>query len=112
MGSGSSKKPRIKSKSVFRPMSEDALEELKKFYEVEDTTLGKGAFGKVFKAQSLTDKNFQVAIKMLNKKNMSDNDIKELGSEVQILNQLDHPNIVKYYEVYEDKKNLFLVMEY
>jgi serine/threonine protein kinase len=49
---------------------------------------------------------------MLSKSNMSAKDIKELGSEVHILNQLDHPNIVKYYEVYEDKKSLYLVMEY
>ena len=25
---------------------------------------------------------------------------------------MDHPNIVKFYEVYEDKKNFHLVMEY
>jgi calcium-dependent protein kinase len=28
------------------------------------------------------------------------------------LNTLDHPNIVKYYETYEDVKYLYLVMEY
>ena len=25
---------------------------------------------------------------------------------------MDHPNIIKFYEVYEDKKNFHLVMEY
>jgi calcium-dependent protein kinase len=28
------------------------------------------------------------------------------------LSTLDHPNIVKYYETYEDTKYLYLVMEY
>ena len=28
-----------------------------------------------------------------------------------ILSTLDHPNIVKYYETYEDQKYLYLVME-
>lgn len=93
-------------------MSKVALDEIKKYYNVDTTTIGKGAFGKVLKARSVTDKSFRVAIKVLNKSNMSTKDIKELGSEVQILNSLDHPNIVKYYEVYEDKKFLYLVMEY
>ena len=31
--------------------------------------------------------------------------------EVAILNQLDHPNIVKYYETYNDQKYIYLVME-
>ena len=31
--------------------------------------------------------------------------------EVFILQSVDHPNIVKYFETYDDKKNLFLVME-
>ena len=32
--------------------------------------------------------------------------------EVGILHELDHPNIVKYYETYESPNYLYLVMEY
>jgi calcium-dependent protein kinase len=32
--------------------------------------------------------------------------------EVDILTKLDHPNIVKYYETYDDEKYIYLVMEY
>ena len=32
--------------------------------------------------------------------------------EVSILNTLDHPNIVKYFETYDDKKYIYLVMEF
>lgn len=35
-----------------------------------------------------------------------------IKEEVSILTKLDHPNIVKYYETYEDEKNIYLVMEY
>lgn len=35
-----------------------------------------------------------------------------IKEEVAILTKLDHPNIVKYYETYEDDKNIYLVMEY
>jgi calcium-dependent protein kinase len=31
---------------------------------------------------------------------------------VNILKKLDHPNIVKYYETYEDSKYFYMVMEY
>jgi calcium-dependent protein kinase len=34
-----------------------------------------------------------------------------LHQEVAILQTLDHPNIVKYYETYEDEKFIYLVME-
>lgn len=32
--------------------------------------------------------------------------------EYSVLSSLDHPNIVKIYETYEDEENLFLVTEY
>jgi calcium-dependent protein kinase len=31
---------------------------------------------------------------------------------VAFLRKLDSPNIVKYYETYEDDKNVYIVMEY
>ena len=34
-----------------------------------------------------------------------------LQNEIEILKQVDHPNIVKLYDVYEDEKYFFLVME-
>ena len=33
-------------------------------------------------------------------------------NEVAILNTLDHPNIVKYFETYDDERYLYLVMQY
>ena len=35
-----------------------------------------------------------------------------LREEINILYKLDHPNIVNYFETYDDKKYLYLVMEY
>jgi serine/threonine protein kinase len=34
-----------------------------------------------------------------------------LQNEIMILKQVDHPNIVKLYDIYEDDKYFFLVME-
>lgn len=73
--------------------------------------LGAGSFGKVFLSESIEDPNFKVAIKVLNKKKLG-SQLEQLMCEVEILTKLDHPNIVKYYETYQDDKYLYLVMEY
>ena len=54
----------------------------------------------MFKAESIKDRSFKVAIKVINKKGMSDEDIEMLKNEVQLMTQVDHPNIVKYYETF------------
>jgi len=48
---------------------------------------------------------------VLNKAKLKDN-IAAIKEEVRILTKLDHPNIVKYYETYDDIKYMYLVMEY
>lgn len=35
-----------------------------------------------------------------------------LNNEISILKQLDHPNIIKFFEIYEDKCNIHFVSEY
>ena len=57
------------------------------------------------------DKDFKVAIKVLDKHKLKEN-IDCIMEEVAILNKLDHPNIVKYFETYDDDKYTYLVMEY
>ena len=52
-----------------------------------------------------------MAIKVLDKVKLRDN-IDCIMEEVAILHSLDHPNIVKYYETYNDQKYIYLVMEY
>ncbi len=42
---------------------------------------------------------------------MEGDDIKLLLREVQIMRGLDHPNILKLYEVYESEEEFFLIME-
>lgn len=42
---------------------------------------------------------------------LTEEELLSLQNEITILNQVDHPNIVKLYEVYEDANFYFLVME-
>ena len=60
---------------------------------------------------NIKDKSFVVAIKVLDKKKLA-NEIELIMEEVAILNTIDHPNICNYYETYDDKKYIYLVMEY
>jgi len=73
--------------------------------------LGSGSFGKVFLATATNDPNFKVAIKAIPKKKLGKN-LKAIKQEINILWKLDHPNIVKYHETYENDEFLYIVMEY
>ena len=51
-----------------------------------------------------------MAIKVINKGRLT-GDVTQILDEVHILKKLEHPNIVKYYETYDDSKYFYLVME-
>lgn len=93
-------------------MSRQGVKDLKKIYHIKEKPLGKGSFGKVYLAYDRQDTSFKVAIKVLNKAKMSSADLRSIMDEVKVLNKVDHPNITKYFETYEDKPFLYLVMEY
>ncbi|MGV6853277.1 MAG: tetratricopeptide repeat protein, partial [bacterium] len=70
--------------------------------------IGIGGMGIVYAAQQSQPAERTVAIKLL--KNLPDQNI--IKSEIQILAQLNHPNIATLYEVNHTKDNdLFIVME-
>lgn len=79
-------------------------------YNMSKEVLGTGNFGKVFLATSLADTSFKVAIKAISKQRVEDR-LDVIRDEILILSQLDHPNIVKYYETYESPNYIYLVME-
>ena len=51
------------------------------------------------------------AVKILRKEKLTKFDIDRLSHEVELMKRLDHPNILKIYELYEDEKRFYLVME-
>lgn len=88
--------------------------ELRQNYEITGGSkiLGAGAFGKVFLSRNKADQSLEVAIKLFNKSKLKRDSVSRIREEVKILTTLDHPNIVKYYQTYEDTKYMYLVMEY
>ena len=55
--------------------TQKAVKDIKRLYKLNHNMLGSGAFGKVFEAESLSDPEIKVAIKVLNKKKMSEKEI-------------------------------------
>ncbi|KAG5684317.1 hypothetical protein PVAND_013552 [Polypedilum vanderplanki] len=74
-------------------------------------TIGKGNFARVMLARHILTSN-EVAIKIIDKTQLNPNSLEKLFREVAIMKLLQHPNIVKLYEVIETDKTLYLVMEY
>ncbi|XP_048711330.1 MAP/microtubule affinity-regulating kinase 3 isoform X14 [Caretta caretta] len=54
----------------------------------------------------------QVAIKIIDKTQLNPTSLQKLFREVRIMKILNHPNIVKLFEVIETEKTLYLIMEY
>jgi len=81
-------------------------------YNIKSKTLGEGTFGKVFLAENSVNDNVKVAIKALKKNKVTDEAIEKVKHEVDVLQTLDHPNIVRYFETFESEKSIYLVMEY
>ena len=63
--------------------------------------LGQGAFGEVRKCQNRQTKTVR-AVKIIRKESMTPEEEKSFRYEINILKKLDHPNIIKLYEIFED----------
>jgi calcium-dependent protein kinase len=76
-------------------------------YEVTGKKLGEGSFGSVCKAVNRTTGQAR-AVKSIPKANM---DNSELQVEMEVMQKLDHPHILRLYEVFSDFFTVYLVME-
>uniref|UniRef100_A0A8D0V491 non-specific serine/threonine protein kinase n=1 Tax=Sus scrofa TaxID=9823 RepID=A0A8D0V491_PIG len=80
------------------------------FYDIE-RTLGKGNFAVVKLARHRVTKT-QVAIKIIDKTRLDSSNLEKIYREVQIMKLLNHPHIVKLYQVMETKDMLYIVTEF
>jgi len=74
--------------------------------------LGKGSFGKALLVSAESDNSLCV-IKKIDIAKLSDEEKKETIKEAKILEVLNHPNIIRFKEVYKTKRGqLCIVMDY
>ena len=75
-------------------------------YEIKQK-LGNGKFG-VVKLGIHKETGRKVAIKTINKNNMSLEDQGLVKTEIEILKVCQHPNLIKLYDVYENVDNIYI----
>lgn len=80
------------------------------FYDIE-RTIGKGNFAVVKLARHRITKT-EVAIKIIDKSQLDSSNLQKVYREVDIMKRLDHPHIIKLYQVMETKNMIYLVSEY
>ena len=66
--------------------------------------LGQGSFGKVYHSPPYAIKELTI--------NLHRQALTAIRNETSILRKLDHPHIVKLYDVIEENNSLFMIMEY
>ncbi len=73
--------------------------------------VGTGKTTKMFTARHRKDATIQIAIKVVNKEILEPERLEQLYKEIAIMQKVDHPNVVKYLETYDDQKYLYLCSE-
>ena len=81
------------------------------YSEIQD--LGSGSYGVVKKVYLKSNPETIRAIKIIPKKLLIEGvDSSKLLDEILILKNIDHPNIMKLYEFFEDNENCYMVSEF
>ncbi|QGI76632.1 unnamed protein product [Fusarium fujikuroi] len=73
--------------------------------------MGDGAFSNVYRARDTTGQQGEVAIKVVRKYEMNSMQRSNILKEVQIMRQLDHPNIIKLVEFSESRQYYYIILE-
>lgn len=89
----------------FMPTNNGTLEDN---IEIKKEKLGEGGFGAVRQGKDKRT-NTQCAVKSMRKNDKVE--ISKLKEEIEIMRLLDHPNIIRFMETFEDRFHVFLVME-
>jgi len=78
------------------------------FYDVDKKKIGEGSYGTVSKATNKSTGALR-AVKSISKVQMKKHD--RFKEEIAIMKMMDHPNIIKLYESFQDSRCFYVVME-
>jgi len=121
LGEGKEKKYRVQMEAgggaIWTPTVKKATRALKveevktkitDLYDCDKKKIGAGAFGSCTKVVSKSTKLTR-AMKTCPKPLVKN--VNEIWKEVAVMKRLDHPNIIKIYDTFEDHRNIYLIME-
>lgn len=77
----------------------------------EQIVLGKGTYGKVYKAQRISD-GVSYAVKVVNLGSLNHREREDAVNEIRLMASFTSPFIVRFYEAFSDNKRLCIVTEY
>ncbi|KAF4652941.1 hypothetical protein FOL46_009427 [Perkinsus olseni] len=100
--------PKLKVHRAFHVLRNDSPGGVRKIYNFLET-VGRGSFGVVHKV--VHKESDQLRVCKTVDKAKSSVPLVQLEEEIKIISQLDHPNVIKIYEYFEDPKHIHLIME-
>ena len=81
-------------------------------WKMTGVELGRGGSGTVYLARHKQRKSDTAAVKVVNKREMSIEDIDAIKHEVFLMRKLQHPNIARFIDFFDEKDHMYVVMEY
>ena len=78
----------------------------KKYLKIKEVS--NGTYAKIYIVQSKTDMKLYCCKEILKDKI---SDLNKFRNEINILSKVDHPNIIRLYEIFEDSRYISLIME-
>mmetsp|Transcript_18037 Transcript_18037/g.40932 ORF Transcript_18037/g.40932 Transcript_18037/m.40932 type:complete len:733 (-) Transcript_18037:77-2275(-) len=103
--------PSDKPNNIIEHNKKDATGRVSVKKYLKGALLGKGGFAKCFQVTDLDTKE-DWACKIIQKSSLTKQRHKQkLQSEIKIHKSLSHKNIVRFHDVFEDKENVYIVME-
>ncbi|KXG52494.1 Armadillo-like helical [Penicillium griseofulvum] len=106
--SPSKREEKPKEDKVLKSSAKDVAE--LKDYQLGDC-LGKGAFGSVYRALNWNTGE-TVAVKQIKLTDLPKSELRVIMLEIDLLKNLDHPNIVKYHGFVKSAETLNIILEY
>lgn len=105
-------KSKAKANGIYRRISDQfSNTNIRTVYDFKEL-LGSGSFGDVRVGHLKVDPTQTDAIKSVHRKRIDDEDVRFLEEELAVMQQLDHPNIVKFRQCFIDNNYIHIVMEH